>query len=118
MVTGKNIREKLVTNADRKSRLHTDESRLYPAVGEEFAAHETVNHGAKEYARGDVTTNSVEGFFGIFKRGMVGVYQHCGEQHLQRYLDEFTFRYNNRAKLGIDDDERAVLAAGAWTASA
>lgn len=111
MVTGKNIREKLVTNADRKSRLHTDESQLYDAVGTEFAQHETVNHGAKEYARGDVTTNSVEGFFGIFKRGIIGVYQHCGEQHLQRYLDEFAFRYTNRAKLGIDDDERAVIAA-------
>jgi ISXO2-like transposase domain len=109
-VTGKNVREKLVTNADRKSHLHTDESRLYDKVGEEFAQHETVNHGAKEYARDDVTTNSVEGFFGIFTRGLVGVYQHCGEQHLQRYLDEFSFRYSNRAKLGVDDDARAVLA--------
>ena len=79
-------------------------------MGTEFAKHETVNHGAKEYARGDVTTNSVEGFFGIFKRGMVGVYQHCGEQHLQRYLDEFSFRYNNRVRLGVDDTERAELA--------
>ncbi len=109
-VTGKNVREKLVKNADRKSRLHTDESRLYDKVGTEFAAHETINHGAKEYARGDVTTNSVEGFFGIFTRGLVGVYQHCGEQHLQRYLDEFAFRYSNRVKLGIDDDARAALA--------
>jgi len=91
-VTAKNVREVLVKHADRKSRLQTDESRLYPAVGREFAAHETVNHGAKEYARGDVTTNSVEELFGIFKRGMVGVYQHCGEQHFQRYLDEYTFR--------------------------
>ena len=56
------------------------------------------------------STNSVEGFFGVFKRGMVGVYQHCGEQHFQRYLDEFTFRYNNRSKLGIEDTERAILA--------
>jgi ISXO2-like transposase domain len=69
----------------------------------------TVNHGAKEYARGDVTTNSVEGFFGIFKRGIVGVYQHCGEQHLQRYLDEFSFRYSNRINVGIDDAERAAM---------
>ena len=111
VVTGKNIREKLVTHASRKSRLHTDESRLYETLGKEFATHETVNHSAKEYARGDVTTNTVEGFFGIFKRGMVGVYQHCGEQHLQRYLDEFTFRYNNRSKLGIEDQERARIAA-------
>jgi hypothetical protein len=110
VVTGKNVREALVRNADRKSRLHTDESRLYPVVGSEFAKHETVNHGAGEYAREDVTTNSVEGFFGIFKRGKVGVYQHCGEQHLQRYLDEFSFRYTNRVKLGIGDADRATLA--------
>jgi hypothetical protein len=57
-----------------------------------------------------VTTNSVEGFFGIFKRGMAGVYQHCGEQHLQRYLDEFSFRYSNRSRLGIEDDRRTELA--------
>lgn len=109
-VTASNVRDILVKHADRKSRLHTDESNLYPKVGAEFGAHETVNHGAKEYARGDVTTNSVEGFFGIFKRGMTGVYQHCGEQHFQRYLDEFAFRYNNRIKLGVDDTQRAAIA--------
>lgn len=109
-VTGENIRDALVRNADRKSRLHTDESKLYPAVGAEFASHETVCHSAKEYARGDVNTNSVEGFFGIFKRGFNGVYQHCGEQHLQRYLNEYAFRYSNRSKLGIEDAERAALA--------
>lgn len=110
-VTAQNIGEFLAINADKSSRLHTDESNLYPRVGREFLTHETVNHGAKEYARGDVTTNSVEGFFGIFKRGLNGVYQHCGEQHLQRYLDEFSFRYSNRAKLGIEDARRAVIAA-------
>jgi transposase-like protein len=110
VVSGKNVREKLTEHADRRSRLHTDESRLYDAVGAEFAAHETINHGAKEYARGDVTTNSVEGFFGIFTRGLVGVYQHCSEQHLQRYLDEFSFRYSHRVRLGVDDARRAVLA--------
>jgi hypothetical protein len=57
-----------------------------------------------------VTTNTVEGYFGVFKRGMVGVYQHCGEQHLQRYLDEFSFRWNNRSRLCIEDTQRAVLA--------
>jgi transposase-like protein len=109
-VTGATVREFLVKNASRKSRLHTDESNLYARVGREFVNHETVNHSAKEYARGDVTTNSIEGFFGVFKRGMVGVYQHCGEQHFQRYLDEFAFRYNNRSKLGIEDTERASRA--------
>lgn len=109
-VTGKNVREFLVKNADRKSRLHTDESKIYPAVGEEFAKHETVNHSAKEYVRDDVTTNGVEGFFGIFKRGMTGIYQHCGEQHLQRYVDEFTFRYNTRVALGVNDEARMIRA--------
>ena len=109
-VTGENIRDVLVRNADRKSRLHTDESNLYPKVGEQFAQHERVHHSAGEYARGDVTTNSVEGFFGIFKRGMTGVYQHCAEHHFQRYLDEFSFRYSNRIKLGVDDAERAAIA--------
>jgi transposase-like protein len=109
-VTGANVRDFVVRNASRKSRLHTDESTLYPTLGTEFAQHETVQHSAGEYARGDVTTNTVEGFFGIFKRGMTGVYQHCGEQHLQRYLDEFTFRYNNRGRLGVEDAQRAQIA--------
>ena len=109
-VTGKNLRDFVVRNASRQSRLHTDESNLYPTLGKEFASHETVNHGMKEYARGDVTTNTVECYFGVFKRGMTGVYQHCGEQHLQRYLDEFSFRWNNRSRLGVEDTQRAVLA--------
>jgi transposase-like protein len=108
-VTAKNIREALVRHADRKSRLHTDESNLYPDTGKEFAAHETVHHSSGEYVRGDVHTNNAQGFFGIFKRGMAGVYHHCGEQHLQRYLDEFSFRYSNRSKLGVEDTERAIL---------
>ena len=109
-VTSKNVREVLVKHADRKSRLHTDESALYPSIGSEFATHETVQHARKEYARGDVTTNSVEGFLGVFKRGFNGVYQHCGEQHFQRYIDEYTFRYNTRSKLGFDDAQRAAVA--------
>lgn len=109
-VTAENMRGFLTLNADKASRLHTDESKLYPRLGAEFATHETVNHSAKEYARGDVNTNSVEGFFGIFKRGMIGVYQHCGEQHLQKYLNEFSFRYSHRAKMGIEDAQRAVIA--------
>jgi hypothetical protein len=76
-------------------------------LGKDFASHETVNHSIGEYARGDVFTNTVEGSFSIFKRGMKGVYQHCGEQHLHRYLAEFDFRYSNRAKLGCNDEVRA-----------
>lgn len=94
-------------NVDPRSRLHTDESRLYPQVGKEFAAHETVQHTGGEYARGDVHVNSAEGFFGVFKKGMSGVYQHCSEKHLHRYVGEFEFRFNNRTKLGVDDAKRA-----------
>lgn len=109
-VTAKNIGTFMAANADKKSRLNTDESKLYGSLGKGFASHETVNHAAKEYARGDVTINTAEGYFGVFKRGMTGIYQHCGEQHFQRYLDEFTFRFNNRSKLGIEDARRAVNA--------
>lgn len=94
-------------NVRKESRLQTDESKLYKKVGVDFAAHETVNHGAKEYARGDVTTNTIESYFSVFKRGMRGTYQHCSEKHLHRYLAEFDFRYNNRVSLGVDDTSRA-----------
>ncbi|MBC8035930.1 MAG: IS1595 family transposase [Rhizobiales bacterium] len=97
-------------NVRRESRLHTDESRLYRGADGAFASHETVNHSQKEYARGDVNTNSVEGFFSIFKRGMKGIYQHCQEKHLHRYLSEYDFRYNNRIALGVDDESRAAVA--------
>lgn len=90
--------------------LMTDESRLYNAVGKTFASHGRVNHSAKEYARGHVTTNTIEGYFSVFKRGMKGVYQHCREAHLHRYLAEFDFRYNNRVALEIDDVQRTVNA--------
>ncbi|MGH6678636.1 MAG: IS1595 family transposase [Bradyrhizobium sp.] len=99
------------SNIDRESRLHTDEAIHYREVGRDYAAHERVNHGREEYVRGDVTTNTVEGFYSIFKRGMKGVYQHCSEKHLHRYLAEFDFRYSNRAALGVDDFSRAEIAA-------
>lgn len=102
---------KIVTdNVHPDSRLHTDESRLYTGADQHAATHETVKHSAGEYARNDVNTNSVENFFGQFKRGMVGVYGHCDEKYLARYLKEFEFRHNNRAKLGVNDKERAALA--------
>lgn len=93
-------------NVKREATLYTDESKLYTAVGEQYAAHETVKHSHGEYVRGAVHTNTIEGFFSIFKRGMKGVYQHCAEKHLHRYLAEFDFRYNNRQGLGIDDETR------------
>jgi transposase-like protein len=98
----------VMDNIAKESRLHTDESRLYFGADQHFASHETVKHSVGEYARGDVNTNSAEGYFSIFKRGMKGVYQHCGEKHLHRYLAEFDFRYNNRTALGVDDVTRVA----------
>jgi hypothetical protein len=85
----------------------TDDHKKFRKVGKQFVSHETVNHFEKEYARGDVTTNTVEGVFSIFKRGMEGIYQHCHASHLHRYLTEFDFRYNNRVALKINDAQRA-----------
>lgn len=100
----------VTANVARETRLHTDESRLYLGAEAHVAEHHTVHHGSKEYARGIVHTNTVEGVFSIFKRGMKGVYQHCDEKHLHRYLSEYDFRYNNRIALGIDDEARALKA--------
>lgn len=97
-------------NVARETRLHTDESRIYNDALDHVAEHERVKHSVGEYVRGDVHTNSAEGFFGVFKRGMKGIYQHCAERHLHRYLAEFDFRYNHRIKLGVDDAMRADAA--------
>jgi len=110
VVTKQQVQDIVKANVAKESRLHTDESNLYKGADQAFASHETVKHSAKEYARGDVNTNSVEGYFSIFKRGMKGVYQHCDEKHLHRYLAEFDFRYNHRSKLGFSDGDRAALA--------
>jgi transposase-like protein len=119
----------LRTNLRRESDLMTDEARHYMEVGREFASHDAVNHGEKEYVRywnevtdkkrrdgkpvvetTTITTNTVEGYYSIFKRGMKGIYQHCSEKHLHRYLAEFDFRYSNRVALGVDDQDRAEKA--------
>lgn len=97
-------------NVAREARLMTDEASHYRFTGQEFASHETVNHGQEEYARGDVTTNTVEGYFSIFKKGMKGIYQHFDEKHLHRYLAEFDFRYNHRMANGFDDVARMQTA--------
>ena len=112
--TKESVRAILFKHADPKSVLFTDESRLYTGMDQTFAGHETVKHSAGEYARGSVNTNSIENTFSVFKRGMHGIYQHCGEAHLNRYLAEFDFRYNRRSALGIEDRERTEdLLAGA-----
>ncbi len=98
-------------NVSRESRLMTDESALYTKLGAEFkGGHDFTTHSAGEYVRGETHTNTVEGFFSIFKRGFKGIYQHCGEDHLHRYLAEYDFRYNNRVRFGIGDERRMNIA--------
>jgi transposase-like protein len=104
-VNAKTLRPIIVKNASRESYLMTDESLLYPAIGREFAGHGTVNHSADEYVRGAFWyTNSVESYFAILKRGMMGSFHNVSEAHLYRYLAEFDFRYNSR---DLTDGERA-----------
>ena len=91
---------------DREARICTDEAGQYTYLDREFAAHGVVHHGRGEYGRGEVHTNTIEGYFSLFKRGMKGVYQHCAKRHLHRYLAEFDFRYNERE---VSDVERADL---------
>lgn len=107
-VNGANLKPILQSQVSHLSTVYTDESRIYDKLGHSFYAHDTVAHKLGEYARGPVTTNTVEGFFSILKRGLIGTYHHVSEQHLQRYVTEFDFRYNNREALGVDDEQRAV----------
>ena len=102
----------LIENIGRETAVYTDEAGHYSQLGEEFDGHESVNHSKEEYARGSVSTNTVEGYFSIFKRGMKGTYQHCAKHNLHRYLAEFDFRYSYRANLAVDDERRAEIALG------
>ena len=97
----------LLANIQRQSKLHTDEAHHYQSIGRFFYQHNTVHHASGSYGRGDVHTNTIEGYFSIFKRGMRGIYQHCHAKHLHRYVAEFNFRYSNRAALGYNDSDRA-----------
>ena len=106
-VRGDNLHAVLDQHASLKSDLMTDEEKSLVAIGWNFASHGTVNHTKDEYVRGNIHTNTVEGFFSILKRGVYGVYQHVSEAHLHRYLSEFDFRYSNREKLGVNDVARA-----------
>jgi hypothetical protein len=109
-------------NIAREAHLMTDESKLYTKIGEDFAMHHTVTHSHGEYVRTNdvlkdgvyspmkIHTNTIEGYFSIFKRGMKGIYQHCSEKHLHRYLAEFDHRYNHRVGLGYSDIDRTRIA--------
>ena len=97
----------VVENIAREACLMTDEHGVYRYLAIHFGGHQVVSHRASEYVRGEAHTNTIEGFFSIFKRGMKGVYQHCQKKHLHRYLAEFDFRYSNRVALGYNDTDRA-----------
>lgn len=99
----------LAAHIDPASTLMTDDGRHYGPIGKEFAAHEFVAHSAREYVRGQIYTNTVEGYFGIFKRGMKGVYQHCSRKHMARYMAEFDWRYNARRETDGDDEDKTRL---------
>lgn len=95
-------------NVAKEAVIYTDEAAAYKSMYK-FHKHDFVSHGKGEYGRGKVHTNTIEGFFSIFKRGMKGVYQHCGKKHLHRYLAEYDYRYNYRMKNGFSDKERADI---------
>lgn len=101
------LRPILMQQISKNAILMTDEASQYKKLGQEFKDHRVVQHSLYEYVRGNDYTNTIEGYFSIFKRGMKGVYQHCSSQHLKRYLSEFDFRYNEREALGVDDATRS-----------
>lgn len=105
-VTQNTLKPILEEQVAKTARLMTDSSLVYRKIAKGFKSHETVNHHIDEYVRGDVTTNTVEGFFSVLKRGITGTYQHCSSDHLHRYVSEFSFRYNHRASIDRDDMDR------------
>jgi len=111
-VSAKTLKPILKAQIDGRTFLMTDEAGMYRKAGDDFAGHGTVNHSADEYVRhgGFMHTNTVENYFSILKRGITGTYHHVSQQHLKRYLAEFDFRYNERAKLGVSDSERMTKA--------
>lgn len=106
-VTAKNLRDVVEKHLDKSATLMTDEHSGYIRPGREYAKHETVNHGKLEYVRGDAYTNTVESYFSLLKRGVNGSFHHVSPEHLQRYCNEFSFRWNSRK---ITDEERTEIA--------
>jgi len=117
-VTANTLKPIIQAHMDNKSFLMTDDAGQYRIIGPVSISHDIINHSSKQYVRGHVHTNTVEGFFSIFKRGIYGVYHHVSEQHLHRYTSEFDFRYNYRErrvkidgrweKIGYNDEERTT----------
>jgi transposase-like protein len=114
-IDAKNLKPILTAHIAKQATVYTDTAGHYRGMGlkNQFAAHETVNHSAGEYARpGGIHSNTVESYFGLLKRGLYGTYHHVSEAHLQRYINEFDFRFTNRTALGVEDHERVTKALG------
>ena len=111
-VTVNNIRKVLHERVSRAAKIMTDELSVYDGLEHSFAGHESVKHSAKEYVRGEAHVNTVEGYFGLLKRGVMGTYHHWSQQHLHRYLSEFDFRYNARRTDDVDRAELAIQMSG------
>lgn len=107
IVTATNLKRSIQEHVEANATLMTDELKAYTNIGKDFADHQTVNHSRKEYVRGEASTNTVEGYFSLLKRGLTGTYHHVSPRHLHRYLDEFNFRYNARS---ADDAVRNLTA--------
>ena len=108
-VTGKNLKYIISQNVEKSSIIMTDDFKSYRGLDKKFASHQIINHGKRECVRGNIHTNTIEGYFSILKRGIIGVYHHVGKNHLHRYLSEFNFRYNRRKN---NDAERSAMALG------
>jgi len=109
-LTAKTLHAGIVANVEESATVNTDDFKSYIGLDKKFAAHHTVNHSKGEYARGEVTTNRVEGYFSVMKRGLIGTYHHVSSDHLQRYLNEFDFRFNYRDANKVSDAERTQFA--------
>ena len=110
MVNAKTLKAVMDKHVAKDANLMTDEATYYKALGREYASHGTTTHSAGQYVNGNIHSNTAEGYFAILKRGLIGTFHHVGEQHLQRYCNEFDFRYNSRTALGFSDTDRTNLA--------
>jgi hypothetical protein len=110
-INSRHMNALLDKQVSKKSYLMTDDSNVFTKIGKKFRDHETVNHSIEEYVHGDAHGNNAENYFSILKRGIIGIYHHVSHEHLPMYLAEFDFLYNARSELGVNDYERAKLAA-------
>jgi transposase-like protein len=108
-VTGLNLKSIIRENVDKSAIIMSDDYHAYHGLKKEFADHKIIRHSSKQYVNGDIHTNTIEGYFSILKRGIIGVYHHVGKQHLHRYLNEFDFRYNGRKTLDAENTNRAII---------